>query len=91
MDETPGAFERSSKTSAEDFHRDLSDLGFRFVQEARRGVLQFAKPATRFLTVWVHHDPADRTVLMTFEHAIGEYLETIACSNVMSTVRSAGS
>lgn len=61
--------------TVEEFHRDLADLGFRFVQEGRGGVLQFSRQVTPFLVVWVHHDRRDAHVLMTWEHAIGEYLD----------------
>ena len=64
-------------TSAEEFHRDLEDLGFRFVQEGRGGVLQYSRRLTPFLTTWVHHDPRAGTALVTWEHALGEYLDRL--------------
>jgi hypothetical protein len=67
---TPGA----SVPTAEEFHRDLEDLGFRFVQEGRGGILQYSRRLSTYLTAWVHHDRRAETVLVTWEHAIGEYL-----------------
>lgn len=52
-------------------------LGFSPVQEGRRGEIQFVKRATPHLTIWVHHEPASATALVTFEHALGEYLDRL--------------
>jgi hypothetical protein len=56
------------------FHADLSALGFRVVQEDRRGVVQYSWKATRFLTYWVHWNPVDGDVLFTFELDIGDLM-----------------
>jgi hypothetical protein len=63
--------------TADEFHRDLEDLGFRFVQEGRGGVRQYSRRASAYLTCWVHHDATDASVLVTWEHAIGEYLDAL--------------
>lgn len=59
-----------------DLHRDLSDLGFRLIQEGRGGVLQFSRRRSPHLEFWVHYDPNAATILFTWEHAIAEYLAT---------------
>ena len=56
------------------FDQDLQTLGFRLVQEGRRGVLQYVLAPTRYLTYSVHWDPAERSVLFTWEHAVAEYM-----------------
>ncbi len=61
-------------TPAEAFEADLIALGFRFVQEGRGAVRQYAARATTYLTYWVHWDVRDSSVLFTWEHAIGESL-----------------
>jgi hypothetical protein len=61
--------------SAEAFHEDLEALGFRFVQEDRRGERHYAKQANRYLTYHVHWDPADGVALFTWEFAIGEFFD----------------
>jgi hypothetical protein len=61
--------------TAQEFERDLSDLDFRFIQEGRGGVRQHSRRVTRYLTCWAHHDPQAGNVLITWEHAIGEYLD----------------
>lgn len=63
--------------TAEEFARDLNDLGFRFVQEGRGGVGQYSRRVTPYLTCWVHHDQRASHVLVTWEHAIGEYLDQL--------------
>lgn len=63
--------------TVEEFQRDLADLGFRFVQEGRGGILQYSRRVTPYLTCWVHHDRGDAQVLMTWEHALGEYLDQL--------------
>lgn len=57
------------------FHTDLTDLGFRLVQEGRGGVLQYSSRRSHYLTFWAHHDPSAGTVLFTWELAIGELLD----------------
>jgi hypothetical protein len=54
------------------FFSELDALGFVLVQEDRRGVLQFARKANRFLTEWVH-DYGDEA-LFTWEFDLGEWV-----------------
>jgi hypothetical protein len=54
------------------FFSELDALGFVLVQEDRRGVLQFARRANRFLTEWVH-DYGDEA-LFTWEFDLGEWV-----------------
>ena len=56
------------------FHTDLVALGFRMIQQDRKGVVQYSLRATRYLTYWIHWDPGDGTVLFTWEMAIGDYM-----------------
>ena len=63
--------------TAEEFQRDLDDLGFRFVQEGRGGVKQYSRRINPYLTCWVHHDVRVAQALVTWEHAIGEYLDQL--------------
>ena len=63
--------------TADEFHRDLEDLGFRFVQEGRGGARQYSKRVSPYLTCWAHHDRSDAQVLVTWEHALGEYLDQL--------------
>lgn len=63
--------------TAEEFARDLNDLGFRFVQEGRGGIGQYSRRVTPYLTVWVHHGTRDAHVLVTWELALGEYLDRL--------------
>ena len=56
------------------FHTDMESLGFRVIQEGRRGVIQYAMTATRYLTYWVHWNPEEGTVLFTWELAVGEFM-----------------
>jgi hypothetical protein len=60
--------------SAETFHADLEALGFRFLQEDRRGELQYEKRGNRYLTYHVHWEPGS-DVLFTWEFAIGEFFD----------------
>jgi hypothetical protein len=59
------------------FEADLGALGFRFMQEGRGGVRQYALLVSPYLTYWVHWDVAGAAVLFTWEHAIGEYVNSI--------------
>ncbi|MDP8970399.1 MAG: hypothetical protein M3N52_07890 [Actinomycetota bacterium] len=59
----------------QDFHEELTSLGFRLVQRDRRGVVQYARRPNRYLTEWVH-DYGDEA-LFTWEFDLGEF-----CSNV---------
>ncbi|MCA1831911.1 MAG: hypothetical protein ABR548_14300 [Actinomycetota bacterium] len=56
------------------FHADMEALGFRVMQEGRRGVVQYALSATRYLTYWVHWDAADSSALFTWELDIGQFM-----------------
>ncbi len=58
-----------------DFMEALATLGFVFVQQDRRGTLQFARQPNRFLTQWVH-DFGDE-LLFTWEFDLGEYCDSI--------------
>jgi hypothetical protein len=58
-----------------EFHSDLTDLGFRLIQEGRGGVLQYSARRSHYLTFWAHHDPTADMVLFTWELAIGELLD----------------
>lgn len=53
------------------FFEALAMLGFVFVQEDRRGTLQFARKPNRYLTEWVH-DYGDEA-LFTWEFDLGEF------------------
>lgn len=59
------------------FEEDLTLLGFRLVQDRGTGRLQYAKKMTPFLTYWVHWDTAEDSVLFTWEHAVGEYVDSL--------------
>lgn len=39
--------------------------------------MQYSKRATGYLTISVHHDPGDASVLMSYEHSLGDYLDTL--------------
>jgi hypothetical protein len=59
------------------FHVDLEALGFRMIQQDRKGVVQYSLRATRYLTYWIHWDPDEGTVLFTWELAIGDYMHNL--------------
>ena len=59
----------------EGFGDALAMIGFAFVQEDRRGVLQYARQPNRFLTEWVHDD--GREALFTWEFDLGEWCEAM--------------
>lgn len=61
-------------TSSHPFHEDLRSLGFRAVEEGRKGVVQYALQATRYLVFWVHWDPGSPEILFTWELDIGEFV-----------------
>lgn len=54
-----------------EFADALATLGYVVVQQDRRGTLQFARRANRFLTEWVHDDGA--AALFTWEFDLGEF------------------
>lgn len=56
------------------FHEDLSALGFKIMQEDRKGVIQYSMRATRYLTYWLHWNTADEDALFTWELDIGEFM-----------------
>ncbi|MGZ4240241.1 MAG: hypothetical protein ACXVQ7_01355 [Actinomycetota bacterium] len=62
---------------AEAFESDLVALGFRLAQDRGTGVIQYSLQASDWLTYWIHWNVDERTVLFTWEHAIGEYLSAI--------------
>lgn len=55
------------------FHDALVDLGFTAVQRDRRGVVQYARRANRYLTEWIHDDGHE--ALFTWEFDLGEFCE----------------
>ena len=66
---------RSDEIELDQFLTGLLALDFQFAQQDRRGVLQFARQANRFLTEWVH-DYGD-AVLFTWEFSLGEYASEV--------------
>lgn len=58
--------------TADPFISELDALGFVFLQEDRRGVLQFARQPNRFLTEWIH-DFGDEA-LFTWEFDLGDWV-----------------
>lgn len=60
----------------EAFQNDLEALGFQFLQQARTGISQFSLRATPHLTYWVHADPGDKSVIFTWELAIGAFMDS---------------
>ncbi|MGH2793712.1 MAG: hypothetical protein ACRDKG_05350 [Actinomycetota bacterium] len=60
---------------AETLHDDLLALGFKLVEQSRRGDWQYAKPANRYLTYHVHWDPSAQDLLFTWEFGIGEFFD----------------
>lgn len=61
-----------TEPSVAEFGEELSSLGFAVAQRDRRGTVQYARPANRFLTEWVHDD-GDRA-LFTWEFDLGEFV-----------------
>jgi len=61
--------------SAETLHDDLLALGFRVVEQTRRGDVQYTKQANRYLTYHVHWDPSQEEILFTWEFAVGEFFD----------------
>lgn len=61
-----------AETEARRFEEDLGALGFRLVQQDKRGVRQYSQASGRYLTYWVHWNPYEAEVLFTWEVAIGE-------------------
>jgi hypothetical protein len=59
----------------ETLHDDLLALGFRLVEQTRRGDWQYAKTANRYLTYHVLWDPNQEGILFTWEFAIGEFFD----------------
>lgn len=58
----------------DDFPQQLADLGFGLAgRDRRRGVIQYARRPTRYLTQWVHDDGAH--ALFTWEFELGEFFE----------------
>jgi hypothetical protein len=55
------------------FHDELSVLGFMLAQRDRRGVSQYARKPNRYLTEWVH-DYGDEA-LFTWEFDLGTFCE----------------
>jgi hypothetical protein len=60
---------------ADDLHEELTALGFVAVQTDRRGTVQYARAANRYLTEWVHDD--GRELLFTWEFDLGEFCESV--------------
>lgn len=56
------------------FHEDMTALGFKVMQEDRKGVVQYAMRATKYLTYWLHWDPGKSEALFTWELDIGEFM-----------------
>ena len=61
--------------SAETLHDDLLALGFRLVEQTRRGDVQYSKAANLYLTYFVHWDPGENEILFTWEFAVGEFFD----------------
>lgn len=57
------------------FHDDLVALGFRLSQHGRAGDRQYVKQAGRYLVYSVHWNPDDGTCLVTWEFAVGEFMD----------------
>jgi hypothetical protein len=58
----------------DDFPQQLADLGFGLAGRDRRGVMQYARRPTRYLTQWVHDDGSH--ALFTWEFELGEFFAT---------------
>ena len=54
------------------FGEELARIGFRAVEQDRRGVVKYARMPNRFLTEWVHDDGSSE-VLFTWEFELGEF------------------
>jgi hypothetical protein len=65
-------------SEAESFENDLLALGYRLVQDRGTGMLRYSAQASPYLTYWVHWNTGERTVLFTWELAIGEYFSANA-------------
>ena len=59
----------------ETLHDDLLALGFKVVEQNRRGDWQYAKNANRYLTYHVHWDPNTDDLLFTWEFGVGEFFD----------------
>ena len=59
----------------DDFHDNLTTLGFVPQQKDRRGTVQYARRPNRYLTEWIHDDGEE--ALFTWEFDLGEF-----CSDV---------
>src|SRR5687767_2129730 len=56
------------------FHADMTALGFKVMQEDRKGIIQYAMRATKYLTYWLHWNPTASEALFTWELDIGEFM-----------------
>ena len=56
------------------FHADLTALGFKLIQQDRKGIAQYSWKATRYLTYWLHWNTYDGDVLFTWELDLGDFM-----------------